>query len=307
MARTFLGAALCLAALGSADAFTSRAVGLRPTPMPVRSSPVVQALGSADAVALRAVGLRPAPILVRSSPAMASQVQLSDAAPASGGVEWGSIAKYTFATGLQFAMIAAALAGLDRAGFAQLPTACAVPLFAFLGLRSRVFSSLDNRRPDRKAQEGGATPTDVKRPSWTPPGIAFPIIWSTITLLRTISATMVFAANGRVLCSAPILALVSHLVCGDTWNSITNAERRLGVSFAFVFAVFGSACYAVYEFSKVKQLAAYILLPNAVWISIATVLTGAIWRINEPVQPLLPARGDGKAARLRLPFTSFSK
>jgi tryptophan-rich sensory protein len=228
----------------------------------------------------------------------------------SGGVAWSDVFKYASASLLQLALIGAALASLDYVGFGKLPPACAFPLFVFLSLRSRVFSILNNARPNRKAQDGKATPSDIKRPGWTPPGIAFPIIWLSITVLRAISSTMIVAAlreGGEGLFSRPILALMLHLVFGDTWNSITNVERRLGVSFLAVFSVLASVCYAVFEFSLVSRQAAFVLLPNAVWISIASVLTGAIWRINTPVQPLLPMKGDGKSAPIQMPFSTLKR
>lgn len=249
---------------------------------------------SADAMIARA-GLRRPPTSLRLAAPVARPVTASPRMmPADGDVDVAALLKYPTATVVQVGLIAGALAALDKAGFGSLPTPCAIPLFAFLALRTRVFSFLDSSRPDRKAQGGAATPRETKRPSWTPPGIAFPIIWSTITLLRVAASTMIFEANGHVLCSRPILALMVHLACGDTWNSITNVERRLGVSFSAVFAVLGSVCWAVFEYSKVDLRAAYVLLPNAVWISIATVLTGAIWQLNTPLQPLLPRTGEVK-------------
>jgi len=219
----------------------------------------------------------------------------------------GDLAKYVFGTSAQVGLIALALRCLDAAGAAALPAPCAAPVFAFLSLRSRVFSCLDNRRPDRASQGGAATPQDTKRPRWTPPGIAFPIIWSTITLLRTISATMVWVACGKTFTCVPLLALMAHLSMGDTWNSITNAERRLGVSFLAVFGVLSTVYWTVYQFYQVKAAAGLILLPSAVWITIATVLTGTIWRINKPLQPLWPVKGDGKSASMVLPFSSFKR
>lgn len=238
----------------------------------------------------RAIGLRAPARTVMDISSLYSPPAGPLAPPPAEAVDVANLFKYHAATAVQVALIAGALAALDRLGFARLPTPCAVPLFAFLALRSRVFSSLDNSRPNRKAQNGAATRQETKRPGWTPPGIAFPIIWGTITLLRVAASTLVFAKNGRVLCSRPILALVAHLAIGDTWNSITNVERRLGVSFSGVFYVLASVCWAVLEFSKVDRAAAYVLLPNAIWISIATVLTGSIWRLNTPLQPLLPTK-----------------
>jgi tryptophan-rich sensory protein len=35
------------------------------------------------------------------------------------------------------------------------------------------------------------------RPSWMPPPLAFPIVWSTIGVLRTVAAVMIWEAVGR--------------------------------------------------------------------------------------------------------------
>ena len=116
-------------------------------------------------------------------------------------------AKYVGATAVQYKLLMLALSGVDK--LLKLPKPAVWLLFAFLSLRSRVVSLLDNSRPNREAQKGKATPVDVKRPSWTPPGIAFPFIWLTITALRATAAQMAYAGSLR----APALdALVLHPV-----------------------------------------------------------------------------------------------
>ena len=67
--------------------------------------------------------------------------------------------------------------------------------------------------------------------------------------------------------------------------------------------VLGSVYTAVFAFYRTLPLAGIVLAPSAVWISIASVLTWTIWSLNPPLQPLLPQRGDGKAAALRLPLS----
>jgi tryptophan-rich sensory protein len=153
------------------------------------------------------------------------------------------VVKYKAATVVEFALLASAFRGVDALG--TIPGFCIPPLFVFLSLRSRVLSPLPASRPNRSAQSGKATPVDVKRPSWTPPGIAFPIIWSTISLLRATSALLSWRACGRSLFCAPLLALALHLSVGDTWNCVTNVERRLGTSALGVLAVWGSVIAAV--------------------------------------------------------------
>ena len=206
-------------------------------------------------------------------------------------------AKYVGATAVQYKLLMLALSGVDKV--ATLPKPAVWLLFAFLSLRSRVVSLLDNSRPNREEQKGKATPVDVKRPSWTPPGIAFPFIWLTITALRATAAQMAYAGSLR----APALdALVLHLCIGDTWNCITNVERRLGVSAIGCFAVWGSVFRAVKAFgASAAPKAAYVLAPSLAWISVACVLTASIWNLNGR-PPVYPAEGDGDSADLRLKY-----
>mmetsp|Transcript_36082 Transcript_36082/g.115499 ORF Transcript_36082/g.115499 Transcript_36082/m.115499 type:complete len:303 (-) Transcript_36082:181-1089(-) len=224
------------------------------------------------------------------------------AAPADNGVDVMQAAKYPVATACQFGLIAALFRAIDAVG--TTPAPLVPPLFALLSLRSRIFSLLPANRPPRGGfdVEGKrtATPAETIRPSWTPPGIAFPFIWLTITALRAASSLVVFKATGRVLCSPALLVLALHLCVGDTWNCVTNVEQRKGVSAVGVLAVWTSVVAAVKAFYDVAPAAGLILAPSAVWISIASVLTWTIWRINPPLQPLYPRRSDASDAKAAL-------
>lgn len=226
----------------------------------------------------------------------------------SDAIDWARIATYPIATIGEFAVIAALFRLLDVT--AKLPIFLVPPLFLFLSLKSRVFSLLPASRPPRggfeNEEEGkpkAPVPKEVKRPSWTPPGIAFPFIWLTISCLRAASSTLIWRACGRSLFSGPLLVLVLHLCVGDTWNCVTNVEKRLGTSALGVLAVLASVYTAVAVYYRTVPLAGMLLAPSACWITIASVLTWTIWSMNEPNEPLLPKKGDGKNAELRLPLS----
>ena len=89
---------------------------------------------------------------------------------------------------------------------------------------------------------------------------------------------------------------------GDTWNCITNVERRLGVSMVGCLAVWGSVFRAVRAFAvSPAPKAAYVLAPSLAWISVACVLTASIWNLNGR-PPVYPAAGDGDSADLRIKY-----
>ena len=84
-------------------------------------------------------------------------------------VQWGALGTWVMATGLQFATIVAFMYGMETA-FIKLNAPKQVSLwavrafFAFMSLRSRVFSILDNSRPSVATEERKRKLK--KRPSW---------------------------------------------------------------------------------------------------------------------------------------------
>ena len=136
-------------------------------------------------------------------------------------------------------------------------------LFAFLSLHPGL---LDNR-PNREAQRARRRRW-TSRPSWTPPGIAFPFIWLTYALRRP-------RADGvrRSLRNPALDALVLHLCIGDTWNCITNVERRLGVRPSA--ALPWGAVFRAVKALGVGGAKAAPLAPSLAWISARA--HGVVW------------------------------
>ena len=162
--------------------------------------------------------------------------------------------------------------------------------FLFNALRSRVFSPLNASRP--KTSDEKTAIAERKRPSWMPPPLAFPVIWSSIALLRAFSSVAVFTVTGTLNHPA-IFAMLAHLSIGDTWNSINNVEKRLGVACVGVSVVLLSVYNVVFQYLRVDRTAGILIAPSAVWISVATVLVWTIWNINpradgtrEPLAPM---------------------
>ena len=157
-------------------------------------------------------------------------------------VDWGQVQGYVYATVVQFGLIACTLRALDFA-FPKLlgvlgNVNSALPakaegvavflFFLFMAFRSRIFSPLDNRRPTLKGESKEIA--ERKRPGWMPPPIAFPIIWSTIGILRATSSLLVWKALGGKFLVWPLMVFLFHLCIGDTWNSINNVDKEYGVA-----------------------------------------------------------------------------
>lgn len=198
---------------------------------------------------------------------------------------------YLLGTGLQIGLLSGLLGGMNWLLPQLVPylpepwmkTTVVCGFFAFFTLRSRLFSPLDNTRSGRRYDA-------VQRPTWAPPPLAFPIIWMSIAVLRVVSGYLVWSGTGEDFLSLPLILFGVHLALGDTWNTIFTVEGRLGAAVPVVIVgpLLSSFGVAI-AYGLVRPLAAWIILPSCVWLTIATALVISIWQLNgkEPLYPLM--------------------
>lgn len=226
---------------------------------------------------------------------------------ASPSLDAAALAKYAASAATELALFGAAFRLLDLASAqfldGQIPFPAAAFVFYAASLKSRAFNPLNNRRPDLdEAVKGGSSTgfRDRVMPSWTPPGVVFPIMWILIIgPLRAYSAALVVSSTGDFL-SWPIMAFILHLTCGDVWNTINNTEKRYGAAVVGVLFVVLSAANAAYQYSQVDPLAGKLLGATLLWLVTAAALITDTWRLN-PTEggekvPLYPVKGEAETS-----------
>ncbi|MEM9804876.1 MAG: tryptophan-rich sensory protein [Cyanobacteria bacterium P01_D01_bin.56] len=200
-------------------------------------------------------------------------------------VDGVAIAIYIGGTAVQIAMMMAILWGLQLITLRLsngVQVGVAIAFFTVVSIRSRLFSPLNNARTR-------TTYSNVVRPGWAPPPLAFPIIWMSIGVLRVISSYLVWQTLGHAYFSLPLALFMVHLALGDTWNTIFTVEGRLGAAVPVVLVgPLASSIVIVASYWRVVSLAGQLLLPMAVWLAVASALVISIWRLNgaEPLYPI---------------------
>ena len=241
-----------------------------------------------------------------------------------------AVLKYGVAITVQMTLITALFRTMDAlvsySKLQKVPFLYNCIFFYGFALKSRIFNPMSNTRPQVKTLEavsvddttsmpavttdpnsrGDASTTtsnkkgDIakmfqrKMPSWTPPGIVFPIVWLLIIgPIRAVTTSMIYTSVGSY-ASVPILSLALHLSIGDVWNTINNIERRFGVAVTGVFCVWLSKAHAAYQYRLVNPFAGTLLGATLIWLTIASALVTATWRLNpdpetgkpEPLYPV---------------------
>lgn len=200
-------------------------------------------------------------------------------------VDWSAVSMYVVGTMAQIGVMIGTLWGLQTLtqGLGNgLRMGIAIAFFILVAIRSRLFSPLNNARTR-------TTYSNVKRPGWAPPPLAFPIIWMSIGVLRVISSYLVWQALGQSYLSLPLILFMVHLALGDTWNTVFTVEGRLGTAVPVVLAgpLMSSIVVAI-GYGKIVPLAGQLLLPMVIWLGVASALVISIWRLNgsEPWYPM---------------------
>ncbi len=121
----------------------------------------------------------------------------------------------------------------------------------------------------------------LKKPTWTPKPIVFPLVWVPLKLLQTVAFTIVWRLVSRDAVAVPVLFFLLHLCLGDLWNRVFFGEKRIGFGLSVIYSFYVSLAAACYSFYNVKHVAGYLLVPTAVWVFIATSLNYSIWLLNQ--------------------------
>ncbi len=122
----------------------------------------------------------------------------------------------------------------------------------------------------------------LRRPSWTPPGWAFPVVWTVLYIMIAISGWMVWKAGGF---SAAIALWGIQLVLNAAWSWLFFGLRRMDLAFVEVCALFAAILAYILAAWPISQTAALLFVPYAVWVATAATLNRAVWKMNPDQVP----------------------
>jgi len=121
---------------------------------------------------------------------------------------------------------------------------------------------------------------EMVRPTWAPPGWLFGPVWSVLYTLMGISAWLVWRARGFTGARPALLVFIAQLTANALWSWIYFAWRQGALAFAEILLLGSLIVVTMLLFRRVNRIAAWLLLPYLVWVTFASVLTLATWRLN---------------------------
>jgi tryptophan-rich sensory protein len=121
---------------------------------------------------------------------------------------------------------------------------------------------------------------ELARPSWAPPASLFGPVWTTLYVLMAISAWLVWRVRGFGGARTALSLYVVQLGANALWSWLFFAWHRGGLAFVEVLLLWGLIVATVVAFQRISRLASILLYPYLAWVTFASALTFAVWRLN---------------------------
>lgn len=125
----------------------------------------------------------------------------------------------------------------------------------------------------------------LRKPAWNPPAWLFGPVWTVLYVLMGIAAWLVWRRGWTTPgVPAALLLFTVQLGLNLAWSIVFFGRRQLGWAVIEICCLWVALAVTLVQFAGLSLAAAVVLVPYLVWVSFATALTLAIWRLN-PTPP----------------------
>lgn len=121
----------------------------------------------------------------------------------------------------------------------------------------------------------------INKPAFNPPNGIFAPVWTTLYIFMGIACFLVWKSSAGSAVKRPALMLYGmQLVLNFLWSFIFFGAHELGWALAEILLLWAMILLTILWFRKISIVAAWLLVPYICWVSFATLLNFAIWKLN---------------------------
>lgn len=122
-------------------------------------------------------------------------------------------------------------------------------------------------------------PTLVK-PSFNPPNAVFGPVWTALYLLMAVAAWRVWRRRCNVATGRALSLWALQLALNLAWSFIFFGAHRIGYALIDITLLLIAILATAIAFWRIDRIASLLFVPYFAWVTFATVLNAALWRLN---------------------------
>jgi tryptophan-rich sensory protein len=95
-----------------------------------------------------------------------------------------------------------------------------------------------------------------------------------------VAAWLVWRQGGFAAQRRPLMLFLVQLALNALWTPLFFGLHWIGLAFVEILLLWVAIVATIVAFRPVSRVAAWLLVPYLAWVSFASVLTFALWRLN---------------------------
>ena len=120
----------------------------------------------------------------------------------------------------------------------------------------------------------------LNRPAISPPNWIFGPVWTVLYILMGISLFMIWSQSPSRERNIALFIFILQLLLNFGWSFFFFYFKMIGFALIEIIILWISILAMIILFYKIKPFAAYINIPYLLWVSFATILNAAYYRLN---------------------------
>ncbi len=121
---------------------------------------------------------------------------------------------------------------------------------------------------------------NLVRPSFSPPDAVFGPVWTLLYFLMAVAAWRVGQEPASGLRTAALLLFSAQLGLNLAWSWIFFRKHAIGVALAEIVVLWIAIAATTLVFGRIVPVSAWLMAPYLAWVSFASVLNSAFYRLN---------------------------
>lgn len=120
----------------------------------------------------------------------------------------------------------------------------------------------------------------LNKPSFNPPNWIFGPVWTVLYILLGISLFLLIQKIKEPLGSLALCLFVIQLCLNFSWSFVFFGFHEIAWALVVIVCMWIFILLMIIVLHKINRTAAYLQIPYLLWVSFATILNFAIWRLQ---------------------------
>jgi tryptophan-rich sensory protein len=120
----------------------------------------------------------------------------------------------------------------------------------------------------------------IAKPSFTPPDRVFGPVWTALYVMMAVAAWLVWRTGGLDRALRAMVLFAVQLALNLSWSFLFFKARWIGGALVEIALLWFAIAATIAVFRRHSQWAGILMMPYLAWVTFASALNFAIWRLN---------------------------